>query len=195
MSYLMIADKRAWNSTQTFNNINWLQYSRIWLTLKLLNNAFLTSNFSTTVTTITFFNYRLLMIIHHLIIKRQLYIRLSVSIKILYYIILMSAVSGLNLLLLKAWQHLIVCALTSTFSPSIMTSLNLCLWVVSLLSAPAVLCSLKCLLTLLEPTLSMMSSCSLWCSGWTFLCSENLLHFNSLTFLKKWWLMMINDDK
>ena len=147
--------------------------------LKLLNNTFLTSSSSTTVTIITSFNCRLLIMTHHLMTKRQPYTRPSTSIKTLHHITSVSAVSSLNLLLLEAWHwhHHMACTLASTPSPSMAASLNPCLWVIFLLPAPIAPCSLKCLLAPLEPAPLTMSPCSLWRSSQTSLCSKTLAHF------------------
>ena len=169
--------------------------------LKPLNNVFLTPSPSTTAVTTTSLNHKLLMMTHCLMMRRWPCTRLSASIKMLYYIILMSAVSSLNLLLLKAQHYHMVYALAPTPSPSMVVSLNSYLWVISLLPAPVTLCSLKCLLALLESAPPTMSSCSLWRSGQTSPCSEVLSHcldwLNSTVslFLKNddwWWLIMTN---
>ena len=144
--------------------------------LKLLNDVFLALNLSTTVMIITSLNCRLLMMTSCLMMRRQPCIRLSVSIRMLHCVTLMSAVFSLDLLLLKAWHHHMICTLTSTSPFSMTASLNLCSWVIFLLSALIAFCSLKHLLAPLEPALLMMSPCSLQWSSWTPPCSEALSH-------------------
>ena len=200
-SCLMTVGKRAWNSAQMFDGVNWLQHDRIWLMLKLLNDAFLALSPSITVMTTTSLDCRSLMMTPCLMMRRWPCTRLSASTRMLHCVTSVSAVSSLGLLLLEAWHHHMACALASTPPPSMVASLNPCPWVVFLLPAPVAPCSLKCLLVLLEPAPLMMSSCSLWWSGQTSSCSEALPH--CLDWLNQtvplflgnddwWWLMMIN---
>ena len=175
----MTAGIKAWNSAQILSSANWLQYGRIWLTLKPLNNAFLISSPSTTAVIITSLNCRLLMMTHHLMTRRQPCTRLSATTKTLHHITPVSAASSLDLLLLEAQHqhHHMACALAPTPPPSMAASLNPCPWVVFLLPAPVTPCSLKHLLAPLEPAPPTMSPCSLWRSSQTPSCSEALAHF------------------